>query len=144
MFIDARFEAGRRLRGLVPREIAMTAKRQRGMTTLGMLILIAFVGLFVFAGIRLVPVYLEHMKIESVLNGVVKEFDGQSPSTQDMRLYIQKRFDVESVNIIRAQDVKVKRDGESYVISAKYANTTPFLANVSFQVDFDKEVVVRR
>ena len=32
--------------------------RQRGMTTLGFLILVVFIGLFAFAALRLAPVYL--------------------------------------------------------------------------------------
>lgn len=122
----------------------MNMHRQTGMTTLGMLILVAFVGLFVFAGIRLVPVYLEHMKIESVLNGVQQEFDGQNPTIQNIRQYMQKRFDIESVSVIAASEVKVAREDNGYVVSASYSNTTPFIANVSFSVSFDKQVLVRR
>ncbi len=122
----------------------MNMHRQTGMTTLGMLILVAFVGLFVFAGIRLVPVYLEHMKIQSVLNGVQQEFDGQNPTIQNIRQYIQKRFDIESVSVIAASEVKVAREDSGYLVSADYANTTPFIANVSFSVSFNKQVLVRR
>jgi hypothetical protein len=35
--------------------------RQAGMTAIGVLILVLFVGLFAFAGIRLTPVYLNYM-----------------------------------------------------------------------------------
>ena len=40
------------------------------MTTLGLIILVSFVGLFAFAGIRLAPVYLNYMKIVGVVDGV--------------------------------------------------------------------------
>lgn len=122
----------------------MNAQQQKGMTTLGLLIMVAFVGLFVYAGIRLIPVYLEHMKIQSVMQGVKSEFDGQNPSRKDIGVYIQKRFDVESVNIIGNRDIKIKRDGEDYVVSLQYDNTTPFIANVQFMVSFEKEVRVRK
>lgn len=122
----------------------MTMQKQRGMTTLGILILIAFIAIFVFAGLRLVPIYLEHMKIESVMNGVEQEFDGNNATPRDIINYIEKRFDVESVNVISVRDVKIKRSGESYEVAAVYSNRTPFVANISFAVDFDKKVVVRR
>lgn len=122
----------------------MNLRRQQGMTMLGMLILIAFVGLFVFAGIRLVPIYLEHMKIQSVLAGVETEFDGQRATPKDIFVYIEKRFNVESVRVIKARDVAIQRNGDAIEVSAIYSNKTPFVANVSFAVDFDERVVVRR
>ncbi|MEL7535469.1 MAG: DUF4845 domain-containing protein [Pseudomonadota bacterium] len=122
----------------------MSFRKQQGMTMLGMLILAAFVGLFVFAGIRLVPIYLEHMKIESVLTGVEKEFNGQNPSPREIFTYIEKRFDVESVRVIKARDVEIRRDGDAIEVVAVYSNKTPFVANVSFAVDFDERVTVER
>ena len=92
----------------------------------------------------MIPVYLEHMKIQSVMQGVQTEFDGQNPSRKDIGVYIQKRFDVESVNIIGHRDIKIKRDGEDYVVSLEYDNTTPFIHNVQFMVSFEKEVRVRK
>ena len=55
-------------------------RREAGMTTLGMIILASFVGLFAFAFIRLVPVYLNYIKISGVIDGVQEEFDGKSPT----------------------------------------------------------------
>ena len=122
----------------------MNFRRQQGMTMLGTLILIAFLGLFFFAGIRLVPIYLENMKIQAVLEGVEKEFDGKNPSLGDIRVYIEKRFNVESVTIIKARDVAVARKNDMVEVAAIYSNKTPFVANVSFSVDFDERVTVRR
>src|SRR6056297_2164741 len=117
--------------------------RQRGMTTLGMLILVAFVGLFVFAGIRLVPVYLEHMKIVSVLDGVKDEFEGQGASRQDLMRSLSRRFDIESINVISERDLAIKKIADGYSIEAEYENHTPFIANISFTVNFSKMVEVR-
>ena len=119
------------------------ARRERGMTTFGMLILVAFVGLFVFAGIRLVPVYLEHMKIVSVLDGVKDEYEGQSPSRQDLMRSLSRRFDIESINVISEKDLEIKKIADGYTIEAKYENHTPFIANISFTVTFNKLVEVR-
>lgn len=123
--------------------MAAAGHRQRGMTTLGMLILVAFVGLFVFAGIRLVPVYLEHMKIVSVLDGVKAEYEGQGPSRQDLMRSLSRRFDIESINVISEKELKIKKIADGYTIEATYENRTPFIANISFTVNFSKTVEVR-
>ena len=118
--------------------------RQAGITTLGLIILVAFVGLFAFAGIRLTPVYLNYMKIVGVVEGVRDEFDGASASRTAIRSSIARRFDIESVAVITAKDVKVTKVDGGHEIAATYSHTAPFIANVNFVVDFDKRVLIRR
>jgi CBS domain-containing protein len=119
-------------------------KRQAGMTTLGLIILVSFVGLFAFAGIRLAPVYLNYMKIVGVVDGVRDEFDGAGASRSQIQSSISRRFDIESVGIITARDVKVTKVEGGHEVAATYSHKAPFIANVSFVVDFDKRTLVRR
>ena len=119
-------------------------RRQQGMTTLGLIILVAFVGLFAFAGLRLTPVYLNYMKVLGVLSGVHEEFDGTNPSRSAIRSSISRRFDVESVSEITARDVTITSADNGYEVRAKYTHIAPFISNVSFSVEFDKAVLVRR
>ncbi len=119
-------------------------RRQAGMTTLGMIILALFVGLFAFAFIRLVPVYLNYVKISGVIDGVHEEFDGKSPTRSAIRASIERRFDVESVGVITAREVSVTSVDGGFEVRADYDHTAPFIANVSFTVHFDKTALVRR
>ncbi|HEY5656034.1 MAG TPA: DUF4845 domain-containing protein, partial [Woeseiaceae bacterium] len=61
-----------------------------------------------------------------------------------IRSSISRRFDVESVSEISARDVKVTVQEGLYTVQATYQHTTPFIANVSFTVSFDKKVTIRR
>ncbi len=122
----------------------LAPSRARGMTTLGFLILVVFVGLFAFAAIRLAPVYLNYIKVAGVLDGVFEEFDSQNPSRAAIRTSINRRFDVESVSVISARDIKVTADTGGFLVEANYDHTTPFIGNVNFTVKFDKQVLVRR
>lgn len=119
-------------------------RRQAGVTTLGLVILVAFIGVFAFAGIRLTPVYLNYMKVVGVIDGVVAEFDGANASRAAIRSSVSRRFDIESVSEITAKDVKVTKVGEGHEIVAAYSHKAPFIANVSFVVDFDKRAIIRR
>ena len=86
--------------------------KQNGMTFLGFLVIGMLAGMLVFAGLRLTPVYLEYMKIVSVLDGAKNEFDGTPVELQMLRRSIQRRFDVEAVTIIlfsRPHDSKAVR-----------------------------------
>lgn len=119
-------------------------RRQTGMTTLGLIILVCFVGIFAFAGIRLTPVYLNYMKVAGVLSGIHDEFDGQNAARTSIRSSVSRRFDIESVSEITAKDVKVTKVDGGHEVAATYSHKAPFVANISFVVDFDKRVLVRR
>ena len=95
---------------------------------MGYILLIIFIGLFAFAVLRLTPVYLNYMKIVGVVDGVYDEFDGQNPTRSALRGSIGRRMDV---------------DG-GFEVAVVYDHTSPFIANVSFIVHFDKTVIVRR
>jgi hypothetical protein len=114
------------------------------MTTLGITLLTAFMGLFAFAAIRLIPVYLNYMKIVGVVNGVVSEFETQNATRAAVRRSIGRRFDVESVGLIRARDISVTTVDGGLQVSAVYDHTTPFIGQISFTVHFDKTEIVRR
>ena len=79
-----------------------------------------------------------------MLNGVHVEFDGTNPSRSAIRSSISRRFDVESVSEITANEVTVTSTEKGYEVRAKYTHVAPFIANVSFSVQFDKAVLVRR
>lgn len=129
---------------LKPIEKQRLMHRQSGMTTLGMIILVAFVGIFAFAAIRLTPVYLNYMKVASVVSGVYEEYDGTNPTRAAIRQSISRRFDIDSVAVIRAKDVEVKTVDGGYEVAAVYSHKAPFIGNISFVIDFDRRVVIRK
>ena len=118
--------------------------RQAGITTIGFIILGAFIALIAFAALRLTPVYLNYFKVVGVVEGVRSEFDGTNPSRAAIRSSIARRFDVESVSVITTRDVSVTTVDGGFEVAAVYDHTAPFISNVSFLVHFDKKALVRR
>src|SRR5688572_26033890 len=110
--------------------------RQRGMTMLGILVLVVVVGGWVYAGIRLLPKYLEYMRIASTLEKVRDEYDSNPGSTEFMlRKAVERHFDIEMVEVITAE-------GSEFTMRAYYDDTVPLAGNVSFLIEFDKSVIV--
>lgn len=117
--------------------------RQRGMTMLGIIVVIVVVGAWVYAGIRLVPKYLEYMRVASTLEKVRDEYDNNPGSTEFMlRKAIERHFDIEMVEVVTANDIEIKKEGGEFTMRAAYEDTVPLAGNVSFLLSFDKSVVV--
>ncbi|CAN5193958.1 hypothetical protein BH24PSE2_BH24PSE2_16400 [soil metagenome] len=117
---------------------------EKGMTGIGMLIVAVIVGLMGFAALKLTPLYLNHQKVISVLEGVKKEYDGQNPTRSDIRTSIEKRMNIESLDTIDVDDIEIKRGDAAYLVAARYEQRTPFIANISFLLTFDKSVEIAR
>ncbi len=114
---------------------------QRGITLLGGLILAAFIGLFVYAGIRLTPIYLEYLSIRKSLEAVRTEASANESPTS-IRVALDKHFQIDYVESVTAKDVEITKEGSGWAVRCEYDATAPFIANVSFAVHFDKTVIV--
>jgi Domain of unknown function (DUF4845) len=111
--------------------------RERGITAIGLIILITFVGVFAYAGIRLLPVYLEYFSVVRAIQSL--KADAESGPTA-MRKELEKRFDIDNITSLDWHEVQITKEGSSYAVHAAYDAETPFIANVGFIVHFDKTV----
>ena len=118
--------------------------RQQGMTAIGFILLAVVFSVVGFAGLKLTPLYLEHMKIVSVLNDVKKDLDGQNPSIQQIRAAIGKRLTVEMVTTMKVQDFKIRKTEEGFEVRAQYERRTPYLGNLYLLGVFNDAVEIRR
>jgi hypothetical protein len=117
--------------------------RQRGMTMLGILVVVIVVGAWIYAGIRLTPKYLEYMRVAATLEKVRDEFDANPGTTEFMlRKAVERHFDIEMVEVITSNEIEIKREGGVFTMRAAYEDTVPLAGNVSFLLDFDKLVEV--
>lgn len=119
-------------------------RRQQGMTLIGMVLVAFIAGIFVLAGIRLVPIYLEYMKVDAALDAMKADLDGSNAGPGQIRTSLGRRFDIDSVTSIHQRDVIIERTANGYQVRADYEGRTPFIGNVYFLVDFKKSVEVLR
>lgn len=118
--------------------------RQTGMTFLGLLILVLVAGTWVYAGIKVAPIYLEYMKVASTMEKVRDEYDSNPETTEFMiRKAFERHFNIEMVNVITEHDILIQRDGGVFRVTAAYEETTPFAFNIFFLVVFDKTVEIQ-
>lgn len=118
--------------------------KQKGMTLIGMVIVAFVAGIFVLAAIRLLPVYLEYMKVESALSAMKTDLDGSNAGPAQIRTSVERRFDIDDVKSIRPRDLVIERTANGHMVRAAYEGRAPFVANVYFVVDFNKSVEVLR
>ena len=117
-------------------------QRERGMTFLGLLTILIIVGAGLYAGIRLVPVYLDYMKVARSLEQVRDEHAAIETNPQLIRRSLERRWDVEDAKGIDWRDIAITKTKEGYDMTADYEVETPFVSNVYLLAKFDKTVSI--
>ena len=119
-------------------------QRQRGATFLGIVVILLILGAGLYAGIRLVPVYLEYTKVARALEQVRDEYSATDTSPQMIRRPLERRWDVEDIASIGWKDVDITKTSEGYDVQATYDVERPFVANVYLVAKFDKLVTIQQ
>ena len=69
-------------------------ERQRGMTVIGMLLLIIVIAFVALIAMKVVPMYVQYFSIKSTIESIRKEPQVAQMSPMDIQNAIQKRFDI--------------------------------------------------
>ena len=101
-------------------------------------------GSALYAGIRLVPVYLEYTKVARALEQVRDEHAAIDTNPQLIRNSLERRWDVEDIKSIGWKEIEIKKSNDGYDVKAVYNVEQPFIANVFLLVKFDKSVVIQQ
>ena len=116
--------------------------RQVGVTAIGWLFLLTPLAVVIYAGIRLAPVYLNYMKVVKAMEGTVGELKAGGVSPQSIRTAIDKHFEIDMVEYPTTKDMKITKDGASWIVESQYDDDAPLFANLSLHVTFDKKVKI--
>lgn len=118
-------------------------RKQQGVTFLGWVFLLIPVAIVVYAGIRLAPVYLNYMRVARTVSQVADEAKGDdSTNANTLRVALEKRLDIESIEFPDLKDFVIKRDGRQWIIQVNYEEPIPFIYNVSLLATFNKSARV--
>ncbi len=117
--------------------------RQRGMTMIGWLMVMIPIGIVVYAGIRLTPIYLNYYRVVTSLRQLAAETqsgDAAAQSVTALRQSLSKRFDVQYVEHPTPAEINFSRVDGTWVATTDYEDLAPLFGNVSLIVQFHKEV----
>ena len=116
---------------------------QQGMTFIGLLCVLALLGVVVYAGIRLAPLYLNYMKVARTMEQVATEVKGDNPDPQTIRNAIDRHFNIEDPTVVTTSDIEITKEDGGVQMHVVYDDIVPYIANVSLSVHFEKTVKVR-
>jgi hypothetical protein len=118
-------------------------QRQLGMTFIGLLCILVLVGTIGYAGVRLVPVYLNYMKLARTMESAASEFKGETGSLDGVRKSLDRHWAIEDITAVDQKDIEITKVDNGLQLHVAYDDAVPYIANVSLSVHFDKTVKVQ-
>ncbi|MCB4811399.1 DUF4845 domain-containing protein [Methylovorus menthalis] len=111
--------------------------RQRGITFIGLVLLIA-AGLFVvMVGMKLTPAYVEYFTIKKTLKKISQEPGFETMSRKEIMDVYTKAAMIDKIDDVTAKDLVVgKSTAGQNTVSIDYQKVIPIIANVSVLIDF--------
>ena len=117
---------------------------QNGITLIGMLILVAFIGVIGLAVIKIVPLYMEKMRIGQVMSDLQEELGTGGNSPASIMNALNNQFYIESLRDLTANEVKIDRSNNGFTVRVNREARAPFLADLYFVVVIDEQVEISR
>ena len=122
---------------------ASTRHSQAGITALGFLILAMLVGAVGFAVLKVTPMYIKNMRMNTILSDIQRELSGEAPTPAAIRNELARRFSVEDVNL-DIDEIKITQSKNGYSLRVQYEERASYVADLYLLVAYDKQVEITR
>jgi hypothetical protein len=119
-------------------------RRQAGITLIGFLLLAAVFGTVGLAVLKIVPLYMEKMRVGAVLEDLQEELGTGGNSIPGILNALNSRFYVENLKELTADEIEIVRDGEGFSVTVNRESRASFLADLYFVVVINEQVEISR
>ncbi|HEY4583924.1 MAG TPA: DUF4845 domain-containing protein [Lysobacter sp.] len=119
-------------------------RRQQGMTLTSFILVLAVVGVFLYVGMKVVPMYSEYYSVKRALEGMAGEAGMSDNDPEKIRQLFFRRMDVDYVENVKPANVKIVRKDAGWLMTVDYDVQRPLIANLDVVGRFHAEKEFRR
>lgn len=117
---------------------------QHGMTMLGFLITLSVAILFVYCGMKIMPMYIEFYSVKKMLAAIGSNPDAANASKDKIRSMFARSLEIDYVKVIKPEMLKIESTDAGYNLSIAYERREPLIANLDVVGNFHAEQVLAR
>ena len=116
--------------------------KQKGLTGVSIIVLLAFFAFFAVALLKVMPIYFDSFKVGDVVSGLKDERGlGEKPNSQIVKM-ILKRLDVNMVSDVTKEHIFIEKIKNEVLIDVEYEVRKPMFGNLDVILSFKKSVEV--
>lgn len=113
--------------------------RQRGMSPLAMILVIIVVVAFSTFGIKTIPAYLNFNTVDGAISSLMQDSKVALMSEHEIATSLDKRFMINNVEVIRARDLEINKEGGYITIDLAYEVRNDLFSNIDLVMTFKRE-----
>ncbi len=114
--------------------------KQRGLSYTSWLFAIAVVAAISIMAFRIVPVYMQHATVLTIIKSLQSEPDIGRKSRAEIRSILSKRFDMNMVTSVSGQDITINRKNHQTFLELNYQVKQPVIHNMEVLMTFSDEI----
>ena len=120
------------------------ARKQKGMSVLGWLLVLAVVAFLASTAFKVIPHYLDFFSLEKIITSVETEKALEIRTIPDFYSHVSKGLQVNGTRDLDLRDaLTVTLENNEFQAHLKYEKREPLIENLDLVVRFDKEFRVR-
>jgi len=114
-------------------------RTQSGITLLGFIFVLGVAGLFIYVGMKVVPMYMEYFSVKKSLDGLALEPGINNASPDRIRSLFFRRLYVNYSDNVKPENVKIERMQGGWKMIVHYEVRRPLISNLDVVGNFDAE-----
>ncbi len=119
-------------------------RTQSGITLVGFIIVLGVAGVFIYMGMKVIPMYSEYYAVKQALEGIAKEPGVVDETPARIKDMFFRRMNINYSENVKPADIKVVRKDAGYLITVDYEVRKPLIANLDVVGNFSTEKDLRR
>ncbi len=121
-------------------------KKQAGLTTFGLIFVIASFGFFIITSFKVGPMYMDFYTVQTLIKAVAADPKVNVNSKKDIWMAINKRLRINNIRNMTQDDFIIDRDREKKVtiVTIKYEVREEYVANTFIGASFEKSIELVR
>jgi hypothetical protein len=117
-------------------------QKQKGLTMISWIVVIAFLGFQGILAMNVIPVYLNDNSVRSIMESLQTDPDLRGANAKKIRETISKRLRINNLYDIKKDNITIRKDRGGYKVTIMYEPRGTLVGNLDYIITFSHEGVV--
>jgi hypothetical protein len=124
------------------KQLHTTLHKQRGLTMISWLIVIAFLLFQGILAMNIIPVYINDSSVSTMMKGLKTDTSLVDADGKKLRESIEKRLRINNVYSIEKENIKIKKTKTGYKVTIEYEPRGKLIGNLDYIASFKHEALL--
>ena len=121
----------------------MKNNKQKGMTLIGLLLVLIIAGFFAMMIVKVAPLYMKQFAVADVMETVSNKAGVGKMSSAQIKALISKNMSINGVENFDGSVISFKRNGSVRTMRVNYEDRTGLFGRLNAALVFDQEVTIK-